>query len=29
MLEVLGVLGVFWNPQDLIVMMGTEIFKID
>ena len=22
-------LGVFWNPQDLLLMMGTEIFKID
>ena len=22
-------LGVFWNPQDLFLMMGTEIFKID
>ena len=22
-------LGVFWNPQDLLFMMGTEIFKID
>ena len=21
--------GVFWNPQDLLLMMGTEIFKID
>ena len=21
-------LGVFWNPQDLLLMMGTEIFKI-
>ena len=19
----------FWNPQDLLLMMGTEIFKID
>ena len=22
-------LGVFWNPQDLLLIMGTEIFKID
>ena len=22
-------LGVFWNPQDLLLMMGTEILKID
>ena len=22
-------LGVFWNPQDLLLLMGTEIFKID
>ena len=22
-------LGVFWNPQDLLVLMGTEIFKIN
>ena len=22
-------LGVFRNPQDLLLMMGTEIFKID
>ena len=22
-------LGVFWNPQDLLLMMGTEIFQID
>ena len=22
-------LGVFWNPQDLLLMMGTKIFKID
>ena len=22
-------LGVFWNPQDLLFMMGTEILKID
>ena len=22
-------LGVLWNPQDLLLMMGTEIFKID
>ena len=22
-------LGVFWNPQDLLLMMGTEIFEID
>ena len=22
-------LGVFWNPHDLLLMMGTEIFKID
>ena len=22
-------LGMFWNPQDLLLMMGTEIFKID
>ena len=21
--------GVFWNPQDLLLMMGTKIFKID
>ena len=21
--------GVFWNPQDLLLMVGTEIFKID
>ena len=19
----------FWNPQDLLLLMGTEIFKID
>ena len=24
----LYMLGVFWNPQDLLLMMGTEIFKI-
>ena len=22
-------LGVFWNPQDLLLLMATEIFKID
>ena len=22
-------LGVFWNPQDLLLLMGAEIFKID
>ena len=22
-------LGVFWNPQDLLLMMGTRILKID
>ena len=22
-------LGVFWNPQDLLLMMGAEIFKIE
>ena len=22
-------LGVFWNPQDLLLMMATDIFKID
>ena len=22
-------LGVFWNPQDLLLEMGTEILKID
>ena len=22
-------LGVFWNPQELFLMMGTEILKID
>ena len=22
-------LGVFWNPQNLLLLMGTEIFKID
>ena len=22
-------LGVFWNPQDLLLLMGTEIYKID
>ena len=22
-------LGLFWNPQDLLFMMGTEILKID
>ena len=22
-------MGVFWNPQDLLLLMGTEIFKID
>ncbi len=22
-------LGVFWNPQDLLLMMGTEILKIN
>ena len=22
-------MGLFWNPQDLLMMMGTEIFKID
>ena len=22
-------LGVFWNPEDLLLMRGTEIFKID
>ena len=22
-------LGVFWNHQDLLLMVGTEIFKID
>ena len=21
--------GVFWNPQDLLLMMGTEIFNFD
>ena len=25
----LCMLGVFWNPQDLLLMMGTEILKID
>ena len=22
-------LGVFWNPQDLLLLMATEIFEID
>ena len=22
-------LGVFWNPQDLLLLMDTEIFRID
>ena len=22
-------MGVFWNPQDLLLMMGTEIFNFD
>ena len=28
-INLLNLHGVFWNPQELLLMMGTEILKID
>ena len=28
-ITLLNLLGMFWNPQELLLMMGKEIFQID
>ena len=28
-MTLLNLLGMFWNPQELLLMMGKEIFQID